>query len=370
MSLDEFYNNLDILPVEQVDFRKRKFAHRRINLLLDLGIHPANIRGKNLLIFGPGSGQNETVLFKFKPKSMTLVDNSQIALRKNQDFYKSKKVKIIKNKIELFKSTQQFDLVWVEGVLSHNQKPHDLFKSVISNLNQACIGVVTTVDSISWFSDIMRKIIFLIEFKSGYPKNKDKVLNFYSKQLKYLPNRTRSTLDYFNDNIFQSFENSDLFTFIDLLSYKKDIILYKSTPNFNLDFEWYKNKVINYPSNQSRLNMYYRTNINLISSKIELKITSVNFGVELENCCNEIWLLHKRLNRDVSVLEKVIDQLTILQKLLKKEIFVSEAISEIKGYFMGKIYLNELKLFNSFWGRGQQYHSFIKGKYKNLVNIF
>jgi predicted RNA methylase len=68
----DFYAAHHVVPVHYR--RDAAFVARRTWLLATLGIPPALLRGADVLEFGPGTGDNASVLTSFGPRRYVLVD--------------------------------------------------------------------------------------------------------------------------------------------------------------------------------------------------------------------------------------------------------------------------------------------------------
>jgi predicted RNA methylase len=74
----DFYAEHHVAPVNYR--RDPAFIARRTWLLATLGIPPALLRGAEVLEFGPGTGDNASVLASFGPRRYVLVDGNPASL--------------------------------------------------------------------------------------------------------------------------------------------------------------------------------------------------------------------------------------------------------------------------------------------------
>lgn len=74
----EYYNKYGIIPVNQsvVTENYNLFKMRRVYLYSNLGIPLSLVTGKSIIEFGPGTGDNASVISSFKPSKLDLVDGN------------------------------------------------------------------------------------------------------------------------------------------------------------------------------------------------------------------------------------------------------------------------------------------------------
>ena len=80
----EYYNQYRIIPVNQlvVTENYNLFKMRRVNLYSNLGIPLSLVTGKSVIEFGPGTGDNASVIFFFKPSKLDLVDGNTASINR------------------------------------------------------------------------------------------------------------------------------------------------------------------------------------------------------------------------------------------------------------------------------------------------
>ena len=167
-------------------------------------------------------------------------------------------------------------------------------------------------------------------------------------------------------------QKNKYFSLIDLYRVIKNkrLIFKGQSPDFYTDYQWYKKfKIKKY--NQFVLKSYKNERINFLDFK--QKFNSQN-NIRKEKIIKKIILVNKLINRmDIKNIERsyVFRILGELNKIsfdlhnLEKNNKVSQAINDfvksLKIYFRtGKLNINGIKIFKTFWGHGTSQISMLK----------
>ena len=163
---------------------------------------------------------------------------------------------------------------------------------------------------------------------------------------------------------YHMIQKNKYFSLLDL--YKiiktKKIIIKGQSPNFVTDFQWYKKfKMQKY--NQDIIKNYRRERINFLD--FEQKFNSKDY-IKKEKIINKVILVNKLINKIntknidklyifkiLKELNKLSSSLNSLEKNNKISLAINCFIKSLKNYFKsGKLNINEIKVFKSFWGHG------------------
>jgi SAM-dependent methyltransferase len=369
-SFVDFYNKHDISPVSQDISDLEKHFQRRDSLLLSLGIPALLIKGSSVIEFGAGSGHNSTYIASLSPNCYHLVDGSNIGIKeikKQLSGYKIHDFKVIHSLFLEYKSDFLFDIVWAEGCIPHQASPIDILKHLSSFTKKDGIFVVSMNNGISYLSETIRRIASFMHLDdvNSIKEGVDKILPLLECHLSHLKGMSRPVDDWIIDSILQPLHERKLFSIPDAIEALQDNYnVYGASPKFITDWRWYKEIVGDDRGfNKTALDCYYQNNLNLIDYRFELSSHSIEFGIELESLCNKSWdLMCLIQNGDSTQCKVFTDLLNDISNLIEaKSPRTSEAIVEASHWLQDGAPLNQdLKYFPKWWGRGQQYVSFIK----------
>lgn len=372
-SFVDFYNKHNVSPVSPVsqDIADiEKHFQRRNSLLTSLGIPSLFIKGSSVLEFGPGSGHNATYIASLSPNCYHLVDGSNVGIREIKKIlsdYKINDLKVIHSFFLEYKSDFLFDIVWAEGCIPHQANPIEILKYLSSFTKKDGIFVASMNNGISYLSEIIRRVASSMHLNDNDPLQVqvDAVRPILKDHLHNLKGMSRPIDDWIIDSIIQPLHKSKLFSIPDAIeALKGDYDVYGTSPKFISDWRWYKEVTGNDRGfNKQALDCYYKNSLNLIDYRYEFAPHSVKFGQRLEDLCSEIWNIMCLIqNGDSSQLNIFIEKLNDVSELIKKKApKTSEAIVEsLRWLECGAPISKELEFLPKWWGRGQQYVSFIK----------
>jgi hypothetical protein len=141
-----------------------------------------------------------------------------------------------------------------------------------------------------------------------------------------------------------------------------------SSPNFIVDWRWYKDITIKNNIHNKNAISHYRKNIhNLLDYRYNFDETSEAIGQEMLKCGNMIFeksvRLQKGLDRlDIQEMNNTILELNSIMANFSTSTAsgLSEFCQGVDRYLSGKPFPSSLPNFEAWWGRGTQYLSFIK----------
>ena len=372
----KLYNEEKVLPVKQNLKNFKDFLSKREYLYQCLGVPLSFLNEKSILEFGPGGGFNATASSYYKTKLYTFVDATKQSLELVKNKIKKKKIKsqnykiIEKNIFELNSRNKilkknYYDLVIAEGLINAQIKPAKMTKIISGFVRNKGVLIVTSNNAASMLSEYCRKILALkirLEDKN-FNKKKffKKMCKLFSPHLKTLGTQTRPVEDWVTDNIIQHIKfgkyKFDLEDYLKVIG--KSFVFYGSSPNFYSDYLWYKK--FNYKKNHvnlKALKQYKMTQINLIDCRIEpITVNFKNYNF------NELYKTAQNMldNNNIKQLDKFLQNLSKLKYKLPSQFeLTKKSINEYLDLINNYQKIKTSKYFKSWWGRGQQYLSFIK----------
>lgn len=372
-SFVEFYEKHKVSPVKQnISKLKNHFCRRRF-LLYKLKITKKIIQTSSILEFGPGSGYNSLYLAYLKPRKYVLVDGNSTALNEVKVLFNKHRFKMptLKNKLFLdFKIKNKFDIVWAEGCIQHQVNPQKILLHLSRFTAREGIFACSTLNGISWLSEMLRRCIYNTkEIPNEMPLKNilDIIRPYFLPHLYHLPQMSRLYDDWIIDNIIQPLDNRKLLSVPACLSKiqnKFDIM--GSLPEISNDWRWYKSVIQDdMQNNYHFLENYYCRNVLLIDKKLRCSVSHTSkFGRYLEKMGESSWTklcLYEKskerrdLDKFLQEVHNIAEEITKISPTTSDSIFY--AIDYIKK---GAPKFNIPKQFLSWWGRGQQYLSFIK----------
>ena len=183
--------------------------------------------------------------------------------------------------------------------------------------------------------------------------------------LQNLKGMSRPVDDWIADSIINPQHETKLFSIPDAIAaLENGYDIYSTSSKLISDWRWYKEITGDDRGfNQIALDCYYKSNLNLIDYRYEFEAHSIGFGQKLECLCNEVWdIMCVIQNGDSSQLRTFKEKLSEVSKFIEnKAPKTSKAIGEtIHWLDCGAPSKAKLEHLPKWWGRGQQYASFIK----------
>lgn len=356
---------------KDIYFNTRRYLYR------SLGVRKESIEDKDILEIGPGHGYNAIVNAEYNPGLYEMVEINTESC-KNIDMlfsnFKNKRIsyKINNCSIDDFRSEQKYDIVICESMLAFLKNKEILLKTISDKVKDDGILILTTVDPISQFFDMTRRLLANILaynvddikkkielFTSAFKSHTDK-LDGFSKIIE------EWCYDMFIDNDLY-YNSFSLPRVMKILSEEYELFNMAS-PNLIIDERWYRQISSDYKiNNQYKINSFYKNWHNLFHYKVFSKPRIVEKNKELEGLCEELFSCiisndTKNKNDYVSsliiTLKKIRNNLKNIDNAIEKAI--DELITILNKEDITPIDISEMKYFSRSFGRGSQYVSFIK----------
>ncbi|WP_432738078.1 class I SAM-dependent methyltransferase [Maridesulfovibrio sp. FT414] len=369
-----YYSENMISPVAQDLSDLNRHFEIRNSLYRTLGIPSLFVKGRRVIEFGPGSGHNALFTSSLSPSRYVLVDGNPTGIAEvNKLFAKrasGQSITLIESYIEEFCSAEKFDLVLCEGVIPTQVEPVSFLKHVASFATVGGIVVITCLDYVSCLSEVLRRFVSrCMSIQNGsLQDNVRNLVPIWKDHLNSLEGMTRSHEDWIKDNMLQPFYGP-LFSIKDAVeSLRESFYVYNSSPSFICDWRWFKTLHGKEAGrvNDIALDQYLNNVHNLVDYRFVYPKRDVLLNTELIDLCTAVYDEVENFMRhhDLKSIVKVCDLTKFIGINLKSlnaiypDVF-SDYRSALKAIVNdgGK---HDFRLFTTFFGRGQQYVSFIR----------
>jgi ubiquinone/menaquinone biosynthesis C-methylase UbiE len=342
---------------------------RRDALYRTLGIVPAHLEGKQLLEFGPGSGENSIFLASLKPSRYTLVDGTESSIRSLQEirakYYPHINAEMVHAEFLQFQSVEKYDAVFCEGAIPTQADPIPLLQHIASFVKPGGVLVITTVDAVSFLSEAIRR--FLARIYIGSPQldisHVPKLVEFFNNDLDTLKGMSRKREDWVIDQIIHPW-NGPPFSMADAIAtLGSNFSAHGTSPRFFSDWRWYKSIHQEDDGFSTALLASYHSEVhNFLDWRFSLPAADMDSNNNLLALSRQVYDLEFAMETGkkpfdstpmVSLLKKIWDECTQLHE--DTRLSLAKAIQAISR----KSNVEQCDL-SSWWGRGQQYLSLVR----------
>ncbi len=373
----DYYKKHDIAPVSQDISDLDKHFERRNALYRHCGIPSSLIEGKSVLEIGPGTGHNALFTNAMKPQKYVLVDGNPRSIQEttrllNTFFPDVSNCEIIESSFENFTSNTQFDLVICEGTIPAQKDPHGFLKSVSEFTKPSGLLLITCVDHVSYVSEILRKVAAALLI-DGKVLTEDEKLNklrpFFLPHIATLKGMSRPIDDWIYDQILQPVLGSLLSIEDAIKCLSSEFNVYGASPHFFIDWRWYKDIYANQQQyNELAIDSYIKNIHNLLDYRYVFEPIEPETGRSMAHICQSIFEIANRIrdaginSNSLSELRSLLNKLSILTSKFSSGTTESlqQFICALDEFLAGKSFPSRLERFEPWFGRGQQYVSFIR----------
>jgi len=226
---------------------------------------------------------------------------------------------------------------------------------------------MTTANGVSYLSEIIRRLMRdkLVSSSASINEQLKLIRPIFKKQLKHLKAMSRPIDDWILDNIIQPLQDRKLLSIPEAINTLSDNFdVYSSSPKFLTDWRWYKEIIgTDRHFNEIALDCYFKNNINLLDYRSNHQSHSVEYGKRFELLCSKSWELMCEIENGNENkwedLYKLLDEIACCVKSSSPE--TVKALTEANYWLQGKeSFAVDMLHFPMWWGRGQQYLSFIR----------
>ncbi|MCG2719075.1 MAG: class I SAM-dependent methyltransferase [Nanoarchaeota archaeon] len=376
----EHYIKHKISPVRQDISDIKSHFLRRTALYRTLGLLPASFIGKKVLEVGPGSGYNSIVTAQWNPSRYVLVEPNPRGVLHMSSLFKEQhikdaKIEIVNTTIEEFSTNEQYDIVLCEGMIPGMRNKEEILTKLDLLLKEGGVLVLTCVDEISIFFEIIRYFIAhkLTKDIENFSKKVQIAVEAFGSHLDTLEGFCRFKEDWCADCLFGFVHFNFDFSLkkcIEFFEYNY-YVYHTSSPNIFSDYRWYK--VL--PHTPKEFNQYYIEQFDVKKHNLlHYQVITPNRTKEeneklLYLCRQTMSTIYEIVKFDETEKEKnIVDILGLMLKnLVNTDIKIINAIREIQEIIKKNDYIVEpisskYKSFIPAFGRGQQYISLYKSK--------
>jgi 2-polyprenyl-3-methyl-5-hydroxy-6-metoxy-1,4-benzoquinol methylase len=358
----DFYSEIGFAPTGQQAGTTQKHKNNRSNLYRKLGLRSSVFKNAKVLEVGAGSGENAIDILNRGVSFLTISDGAQVVLDNLKSVIKSD----TPIQFELHDSQQPtlnkdvFDIVICEGVIPLQLNPTIFFQNVCKRVAPGGVVLITTMDSISSLSEVLRRIISLI-IKSRGAVDVKNIVDFFQKDFKALEGMTRTPENWVLDSILNPWIGKMFSIKNALLAAPENFRPISMTPNLHLDQEWYKKPLKNSSEKNEWIRSYQENCHQLINFQYRSRISAAKEQNSLLlEICDLLFLEMQRMtHQSFPYNEKLI--VSLVQRIVNEFTYIDVSTKDSLKSFINFIVTknpSSLTNFQTFWGRGQQYLCF------------
>lgn len=366
----DFYSLHGIIPTRQDISDFRQHVERRISLYGHLGLPPSAFRGASVLEIGPGSGHNAIVTGMLEPRRYFLVDGNPPSLESTNRLLRRYcprvKFELRLSSILRFKAAEKFDIVLCEAVIPTQHNPAAFLRHVARFVRPGGVLVFTCMDTISLLAEMLRRWLAwdLVKNIPTFDAKVARLVDFFQPDLAALPGMSRRPDDWVIDQMLHPWAGP-LFSIpqaIDALG-RSGMIL-GSSPRFLRDWRWYKNMVgPQCTDNSFAVDSYYEFGLNLIDFRVTLPQTDRRIMQRVGKISQRIYkrIFGQETGDAPFPRTHLIPLVTRLARLLREHSPETGRSAESFSKYLRSDMRNvgSLAAFRKWWGRGQQYISYL-----------
>lgn len=355
----------------KLHFSRRDALHRQ------LGLPPRLLGNQSIIEFGPGHGENALFTLLQGPRRFVLVDANKPCLDYARNLLEPNRPPATElewhlAEIETFPEGEQFDMVICEGTIPYQIDPLHLLHKVASYVKPGGgLLNLTCLCPVSQFSEILRRVValFVTEPADSLEIKADKITPILTSHLATLKGMARSHRFWVMDNMIHPW-NGKTFSIRDGILALKDFDLYGTSPRFLVDLRWFREIHGDARHYAQRAEDQWLANlINLIDYRVSLPPTPVEIGLRLVELCDAVFadMNAFEATRDLALLDRIRPSIAgVAETVNAFSPATATAISDYLKVFDAwrtsrdsKVLL-DFGTFTGFFGRGQQYATFIR----------
>jgi len=375
-SLLAFYRRHRISPVRQDISDLRAHFGRRAALYRHVGILPGFLRGRTALEIGPGSGFNSLYTASLEPSRYVLVEANPRGVDDIRQLFAAypalaEGVEVVSASAEDYQSAESFEFVFCEGMLALAGLPDParLLRTVAGHTAPGGVLVVTCIDAVSQFSEIMRRFVaqWLIDPAHDLAEQVEQLLPVFSPHLSSLEGMTRRHDDWIVDNLLNPASIGPLLSIPDAITALDDEFdVFGASPRFLTDWRWYKSIAGEGDRfNELAIEAYWANVHNLLEYRETWPPRDEAANRRLYEACATVRgaVQEYERERDRRIIALVLGGLdTIVASVRSLSRVTSDALADLRSALAQPVVdtaaVAASRGFGTWFGRGQQYLSF------------
>jgi len=371
----DFYGKHGIIPVHQDIQSLDLHMARRRALFRHLGIHPLAFKGRSVIEFGPGTGDNALYTASCAPALYVLVDGNPastqaISEKLERGLLPRDRVVCRQADIREYHDDKLYDIVLCEGVIPLQEDPAAFLQHVASFVGPGGLLVMTTMSPSSLLSESCRRVV-KPAFTKDAPSEEallTELVHFFAPDLQSLPGMSRRHEDWVLDNILYPWPARCTFTIpeaIETLDREFDIL--GASPSFVQDWRWYKS----IPAHAKTWNDHAREEYDrwagyLLDYRVQPGLPGRWPAGKLDAACQAAINIQSSIcqNDSFRELPAFLDHLRTVREMVQEQMpetgaALADFSAGIHPFVHGSPQA-DFGSFRSWFGRGQQYASFTR----------
>ncbi|MDD5012067.1 MAG: methyltransferase domain-containing protein [Candidatus Nanoarchaeia archaeon] len=245
----EFYGKHEISPVRQDLSDYKKHTERRRELYRHLGLLPTSFKDKKILEVGPGGGYNSLVIADWEPSLYVLIEANKTGIndiKRNfagHPILEKKGLQLIEKRLEETSLDEKFDIVLCEQTIPHNKNQKDLLNKLDEFTKEGGIMVLTCIDEISSYFEIMKRYFGfqLVKGKEDFREKVNILVDALGPHKRTLSGSSRFEEDWVIDNFLNEAVHNSLFSMGDCINFfREKYQIYNTSPKIFTDYRWFK----------------------------------------------------------------------------------------------------------------------------------
>jgi 2-polyprenyl-3-methyl-5-hydroxy-6-metoxy-1,4-benzoquinol methylase len=368
-----YYGDNYVSPVRQDISIIQNHYSRRDYLYRSLGLAPNAFTDKDIIEFGFGSGHNALYITKLNPKSYTLVDYNTRGIEDAKallgEHFPAYQHDFARSKIQEFSTDKLFDIVLCEGVIPHQDKPVEFTKYIGKFLKPGGILVITTADYVGFVAEVLRRVIrdTLIDSDAPLTKQLEVLCPIFESHYKTLKGASRPLEDWITDNLLHPWVNPLFPIDLAVSGLAPEYEVYGSSPQFFSDWRFYKDLVNSEIANLNSnfILQYYENGISLLDWRSEAIKAPADVYAKIQKLSEQLYWdmvkIETEKTNDFKNASLICSEIAEVMKHI--DLRTADSLSEVSNYLKDPKTQNVITAFDkfkSFFGRAQQYVSFVK----------
>lgn len=299
----DYYRTADISPVHQDISNLALHFERRSSLYRTLGILPRVVHGADVAEFGPGSGHNALYTASLGPRTYTLIDANPRGLRESRELlerhHPGLPIAFVESLVEDYRAPRAYEVVIAEGLIPGQHDPGAFARHIGETVKPGGILLVTTISPVSFTADLLRKLIaHRVAPPSLALMERVAILrDVLGPHLATLRGMSRPVDDYILDNITHPFSGR-MFSIAEAIDALGETFeFYGSSPDFALDWRWYKTLVGTAREfNRHAQEQYFGALLNFLDYRFTFERHEPEFGRRIDELCQALYAATQALD--------------------------------------------------------------------------